>query len=160
LERPSIDVTEEDESDVLALLWNGLFVGIGFGVAEGKPATMSLGLLFAGVALRRAMSVASACSEGNLCMSRVQLREKGGIDWAIRGAGTGTGSWFDERASTARGGGCDIVAELDGAFGSYVTIGATGGTNGFAEYSHLSSAVRLFFGGIRVSPTPYRCLHR
>jgi hypothetical protein len=89
----------------------------------------------------------------------VRARDSGGTVGGIPDAGVGTGASFGG-GSIGKEEGCETIAGLAGASGSYATSEAAGGTNGFADNSHLSSALRLCLVGIRVWPVPQEGLHR
>lgn len=93
-------------------------------------------------------------------MSTVQLavRAGGGLDWVVAVGGAGLGSSFTVMLSKKDRCG-EIVAELDGASGSYATRGTAGGRKGFAFNNHLICSERLFLGGITASQRSIESLH-
>lgn len=84
----------------------------------------------------------------------VRVRVGGGSDRTE--GGTGGGALAGTRSllvvgSTKNDEGCESVAELVGASGSYATSEVADGMKGFSDNSHVMCALRLFRGGMRVS---------
>jgi hypothetical protein len=130
----------------------------------GMPANTSLGFPPPGVARSLAMSKSLFSTAGGLCMSTVFVRVavRGGGGWATGsasgGAGAAAGSLLTE-GSIEKDEGCESVAELAGASGSYATSEAAHGMKGCSDNSHWRCFLRLF-RGIRVAHRKCRGPHR
>jgi hypothetical protein len=129
-----------------------------------RPPNTSLGFPPPGVARSLAISESQFSTAGGLCMSTVFVRVavRGGGGWATgsasSGAGVSSGSLLTA-GSTEKDEGCESVAVLAGALGSYATSEAVHGMKGCSDNSHWRCFLRLF-RGIRVSHRKRRGPHR